>query len=249
MNDRFAHLDRLEFAVTYACTGRCKHCSEGDRIGETAHLDATVAATVVRDLRTRYRLRSVMTFGGEPLLCPETVCAIHAAAREAAIPRREIITNGFFSKDPGRIRAVAHALCESGVNRLLLSVDAFHQETIPLSPVMAFAASVCETGISIVTHPAWLRGPADDNPYDRETAAILTRFRDMGIEASDGNMVFPAGNARRYLADYFDPTVKYENPYREDPNDIRAICIAPDGRVCDGCVYDQNILTVLDAHR
>ena len=39
-----------------------------------------------------------MTFGGEPLLYPETVCKIHSAAKEMNIPKRELITNGYFSK-------------------------------------------------------------------------------------------------------------------------------------------------------
>ena len=51
-----------------------------------------------------YGIKSVMTFGGEPLLCPETVCEIHKAAKEMNVPKRQLITNGFFSKDYDKIK-------------------------------------------------------------------------------------------------------------------------------------------------
>ena len=53
---------------------------------------------------------------------------------EGGIPVRQLITNGFFSRDGDRIKEAAGRLAQSGVNNLLLSVDAFHQETIPLAP-------------------------------------------------------------------------------------------------------------------
>ena len=54
----------------------------------------------------------------------------------------ELITNGFFTKDKDRINEVVKQLADSGVNSILLSVDAFHQETIPLEPVKCFAECV-----------------------------------------------------------------------------------------------------------
>ena len=55
-----------------------------------------------------------MSFGGEPLLFPETVYAIHKAALETGIPKRQLITNGFFSKDSTRIKTVARNLAKCG---------------------------------------------------------------------------------------------------------------------------------------
>lgn len=51
-----------------------------------------------------------MTFGGEPLLYPETVCKIHKAARETGIAKRSVITNGFFSRDRGRIKVLSFTI-------------------------------------------------------------------------------------------------------------------------------------------
>ena len=164
MNQYTRNIERIEFVVTMACTGRCRHCSEGDHEHCSGHIDAGVAVKAVRDLCGAYAIKSLMTFGGEPLLYPEGVCAIHAAAADLGIGQRQLITNGYFSKDASTIEGVARRLAESGVNNLLLSVDAFHQETIPLEPVLRFAECVARTGIAIKLSPAWLVSREDDNP-------------------------------------------------------------------------------------
>jgi len=44
-----------------------------------------------------------MTFSGEPLLFFDTVCKIHTAALDCGVPKKQLITNGFFSRDERRI--------------------------------------------------------------------------------------------------------------------------------------------------
>jgi pyruvate-formate lyase-activating enzyme len=83
--NRFIDLNRIEFVITDACSGRCKHCSNGDHSsnGESVTVDAAV--TAIKQLADRFEIKSVMTFGGEPLLFAETVCKIHAATRDCGI--------------------------------------------------------------------------------------------------------------------------------------------------------------------
>ena len=85
MNPYMKNLNRIEFLVTFACTGRCKHCSEGGHNSNGEHINGDVAADMVRKVADRYNIKSLMTFGGEPLLFPEEVYKIHTAAREAGI--------------------------------------------------------------------------------------------------------------------------------------------------------------------
>ena len=47
MNKYLKNLEKIEFVVTYACTGRCKHCSEGDHKSCGVHMDPAVAADAV----------------------------------------------------------------------------------------------------------------------------------------------------------------------------------------------------------
>lgn len=231
-----------------ACTGRCRHCSEGEHISDGEHIDGGVAAKAVYDICKSYDIESIMTFGGEPLLYPEDVCKIHAAAKEAGIQKRDLITNGFFSKDKNRIQEVAHMLAESGVNRILLSADAFHQEAIPVEPVMFFAEYVKKEGIFVRMNPAWLVSEEDDNPYNVRTREILREFEKMDIQAFSGNIIFPSGNAVKYLSEYFDDNEEYVNPYEEDPGDIHTICFNPNGDVLNGNVNRDNMMDIIDSY-
>ena len=244
MNQCLKNLNKIEFVVTYACTGRCKHCSEGDHTSCGERIDPQIAADAVRKIAAEYDIKTVMTFGGEPLLYTDAVYAIMIAATELNIPKRQVITNGYFSKNADKIRAVAERLAVCGVNELLLSVDAFHQETIPIDVVKQFAAEAKKCGIPIRLHPAWLRSATDDNPYNRKTQEILDSFKDMGIPTNEGNIIFPEGNALKYLAEYFTDELP-ENPYVEDPCDVRCVSFSPNGDVLSGNVYRNDIMEII----
>ena len=238
------HLNKIEFVVTNACTGKCKHCSEGDHSSCGESIDPQIAANAVKKIAAAYPIQTVMTFGGEPLLYPDAVCAVMNAAKELNIPKRQVITNGCFSRDVMKIREVAERLSACGVNDLLLSVDAFHQETIPLETVKRFAAEALRCGIPMRLSPAWLVSITDDNSYNLETRKILSAFADMGIPVGDGNVIFPEGNALKYLAEYFTDVLP-ENPYVEDPRDVRCLSFSPNGDVLDGNIYRCDVMEII----
>ncbi len=244
MNKYLKNLNRIEFVVTMACTGKCKHCSQGEH-KSSENIDKVLAANAVHKIAEEYSIESVMTFGGEPLLYHESVCEIHKAAKEINIPQRQLITNGYFSKDFDKIKLVAQRIIESGVNEVLLSVDAFHQETIPLEYVMEFAKAVNVADAKLQVHPAWLVSPDADNPYNNRTREILAEFNQMGIGTSEGNVIFPSGNAFKYLGEYFDLSKEIKNPYDEDPTDIRAICFSANGDILGSNIYKQDIIEIL----
>ncbi len=245
MNRYLRNLNRIEFVVTNACTGKCKHCSQGEHNG-SEKINGIAAADAVRKIAREYNIKSVMTFGGEPLLCPETVYEIHKAAMEMDIPKRQLITNGFSGKDLDKISFVAEQIIGSGVNEVLLSVDAFHQETIPVDYVIAFAECIFASGVVLKAHPAWLVSPESDNYYNNLTRKILDKFNNIGIETGEGNIVFPSGNALKYFKEYFDLNKETKNPYQENPRDIRAICFSANGDILGKNIYNQDIIEILE---
>ena len=250
-HDYLKNLDRIEFTVTMACTGRCKHCSEGDHVNCTGHIDRDVAVDAVRKICSHFKIRSLMTFGGEPLLYPEVVYAIHETARDMGIADRQLITNGYFSKSKEKIAEVVSELARCGVNDLLLSVDAFHQEMIPLEPVMFFAECVVKEGIPAELSPAWLVSREDGNPYNIKTQEIISQFSHLNIPTGAGNVIFPEGNALKYLREYFGEDVEQASPYEEDPTNIRAVSFSPDGEVdmMNGNVYETDIIELLRSYK
>ena len=247
MNKYLKNLNRIEFVITMSCTGKCKHCSQGEH-NSNDNIDKVLSAEAIYKIAKEYNINSVMTFGGEPLLYPETVFAIHNAAREMHIPHRQLITNGYFSKDISKIGTVAEMLSECGVNDILLSVDAFHQETIPTEYVKSFAENIVKNKLPIRVHPAWLVSPDDNNEYNIKTKELLYEFNNLGIETSNGNVIFPSGNALKYFGEYFDLTKIDQNPYREDPTDIKAICFSANGDILGSNIYKQDISEILSSY-
>ena len=244
MNQYLKNLNKIDFVVTYACTGRCKHCSEGEHTSCGERIDSQIAADAVRKIAAEYDIKTVMTFGGEPLLYTDAVYAIMTAAKELNIPKRQVITNGYFSKSADKIREVAERLAACGVNDLLLSVDAFHQETIPLDVVKQFAEEAKKRGIPIRLQPAWLVSVTDNNPYNIKTREILGNFANMEIPVGEGNIIFPEGNALKYFAEYFMDELP-ENPYKDDPCNAKCISFEPNGDVLGGNVHERDIMEII----
>jgi sulfatase maturation enzyme AslB (radical SAM superfamily) len=259
--NKYIKLNRIEFIVTNSCTGRCKHCSAGERVRDGKGIDANAAVAAINRLSERFDIDSVMTFGGEPLLFADTTMQIHSTARDCGIPKRQIITNGFFSKNEANIDAVAKGLCDAGINDVLLSVDVFHQENIPLEPVMLFAKSLLRHNVPCLrVQPAWVVNEQNDNAYNAETKRILKKFADIGVSANDGNDIFPAGNALKYLGEYFDTPGKIDltapcgsEPYSGRLDDMTCLSFEPNGDVkaCSpiiGNIYECDILDIIDAY-
>jgi MoaA/NifB/PqqE/SkfB family radical SAM enzyme len=217
------------------------------------------AVEIVRKIGQAYAPKSIMTFGGEPLLYPEIVCAIHEQAKKVGIPLREVITNGFWSPKTEKIQEIARNLAKSGVNVVSISVDGFHQEFIPLETVRKAAASSVEAGIERVEwNPCWVVSKNHDNKYNRRTKAILQKLRSPHVRESEGNNVQPEGRALSSLAEFLPPRTSVPKgkcgdiPYTEALDSVRTISIEPDGRVtvCKnfhiGNTFETDIIDILE---
>ncbi|MBE0525031.1 MAG: radical SAM protein [Methanosarcinales archaeon] len=237
--NKYLTVKRIEFAVTYLCNARCRHCysihSEG---AFPAHIDKSLALEIVRKVGRKYKLESIMTFGGEPLLFPEIVCVIHKEAASVGIPLREVITNGYWSNNSGRIKEIAKNLAESGVNSIIISVDAFHQEHVPLDIIRKTAEACLQARIEDVSwDPCWVISEDDDNRYNRKTKFILKELEDLPIRNSGGNMMEPEGLALVNLKEFLPPRKKIpagkcgDIPYTEPLDSIKCVCVEPDGRI------------------
>lgn len=260
----YLNIERIEFIVTYYCTGKCIHCSIGDKLNHAdaayQKLDVKQVSGAIKQLRELFPVTSVMTFGGEPLLFPDVVCALHHTAALCGIESRQLITNGYFSNNEKRIQAVADSLNASGVSHLLLSVDAFHQQTIPFEIVYKFAEYVKQAGlINIRLHPAWLVNERQDNPYNIKTKELLSEFSKLNIPVSSGNDITMAGNAVTYLSEYYAPPGLNwsdccgQSPYTASLNNVASLSIVPNGNVMvcgftTGNIYTESIADIVSRY-
>ncbi|MDH5365094.1 MAG: radical SAM protein [Dehalococcoidia bacterium] len=261
--NRYLAVNRIEFAVTYLCNSRCRHCQLGEeeeRRRFPSHIDKDTAVEIVRKVGRKYNPKSVMTFGGEPLLYPEVVYAIHKEAKKVGIPVRDLITNGFWSIKIEQIQEIANNLVESGVNEVSISVDCFHQEFVPLDIVKKAAESLLKAGMAHISwNPCWVVSEGHDNLYNRKTKAILEELeKDLPIVDGEGNVAQPEGRAILWLKDFLPPRTKMPKgkcgdiPYTEELGSVKAICVEPDGRiaVCKefyiGNAFETDIIDIIE---
>jgi hypothetical protein len=79
---------------------------------------------------------------------------------------------------------------------------------------------------------------------DEQNKKDVERFAALEIPVGEGNVVFPEGNAARYLAAYFTDS-RPRNPYEEDPWDVRCLSVSSNGDLLDGNLYRQDVLDIL----
>jgi len=239
--NRYFPIRRLEFTVTYLCNSKCRHCQLGEKEDKSSFpncIDEKKAVEITGKIGRTYHPGSIMTFGGEPLLYPEVVCAIHSEASKVGIPVREILTNGFWSRKREKIQDIAAALVRSGVNEVSFSVDCFHQEFIPLSLVTEAAESLLREGMRGVSwNPCWVISKRHDNVYNRKTNAILKKLEALHVRCSDGNNVQPEGRATVWLKQYLPPKTRMprgecgDMPYTEKLDSVHTVCVEPDAGI------------------
>ena len=65
----------------------------------------------------------------------------------------------------------------------------------------------------------------------------------MELPVGEGNVIFPEGNALKYLAEYFTDEHP-KNPYAEVPCDVRCVSFEPNGDILGGNVYERDIMEI-----
>ncbi len=236
----YLSIKRIEMAVTYRCISHCRHCqvSEVQRMMNPSHLAPDLAERAVREVASVSPVNSLMTWGGEPLLYPDTVCAAHAAARDCGMQWRTIITSLGTPVGEEDFRRLARRLKDSGVTDMYLSVDAFHQEWIPLEVVRRNTLALVEVGIGYLAwNVSFLVSPDADNRWNARTHQILKELAGLPVhfDLKDAVIVQPLAHAPENLAEFFPPRRPVvagrcgDLPYTAPPDRAHLLGITPDG--------------------
>jgi len=181
-------------------------------------------------------LKSFLLFGGEPMLYPTRAVAIFKKAQQSGIPKIGMLTNGTWGKDKARGGRLAKKLKNSGLNVLGISVDAFHQQFVPLTCPRNAAEAAIKAGIEQVTwNVAVLESLDSLNHYDKMTNHILEELKSVGIEAHI-HKVSAAGRALQTLLQYFKKTsldgpCEGETPMENTVKNPKSITVEPSGEV------------------
>ncbi|HXP95821.1 MAG TPA: radical SAM protein [Telmatospirillum sp.] len=147
----FGRLANLAFACnkvtlrfTYHCNIACRHCY--NRSGPYAK-SSTVPLAPLLDIVAQMPgagLDHLALTGGEPMMYPDHVVALIAAARSAGVRHVSINTNGFWGGSEDQAIRLLDRMEQAGwqakgTDRLKISAGVFHQEFLPLGLPLAAA--------------------------------------------------------------------------------------------------------------
>ncbi|MGB9134323.1 MAG: hypothetical protein WCC63_01875, partial [Candidatus Bathyarchaeia archaeon] len=162
------------------------------------------------------------------------VVAILEKAHQLQIPTVSMITNGAWGKSKEAPERLAVKLKNAGLTTVDISVDAFHQQHIPLQLPRNAAAGQLRAGVEeVVWNVAVVESLKAANEYDEKTARILKELEPVGIETHTVKIV-PIGRALQNLRRYFDPSSLTE-PCDMAPitgntlTNPKSVCIEPSG--------------------
>lgn len=158
----------LLLTLTQRCPLRCAHCSSSSTMAG-AEPDAGQVLRFVESFGAHDRPAVLLMTGGEPLLRPDLVARVAAAARRAGT-RSALLTGAFFAgadRVPAPIMRAIRA-----VDHFSVSVDAFHERQIPRADVLRLLRLVRAGGTPVSVHT--VTTGADDD-YVLGLAADLRR--------------------------------------------------------------------------
>lgn len=135
--------------TNYHCVSRCGHCLYNcgpERSRD--YLEGVRAEEIFRRILD-LGCRSVHIGGGEPLLHPQKLLDVLAAARRVGVGIDYVETNSAWYKDGDQAEAVLRDLLSAGVETLLVSISPFHNAFIPYDRVMGVMAACRKVGMAI----------------------------------------------------------------------------------------------------
>lgn len=129
-------------------------------------------------LKEQCPLECVTVHGGEPFLYLDITKHIVTEAKLLAIGEIWIITNGYWAQDDRSTEKKLQELKYAGLSGITVSVDAFHQEYIPIEYVKRALACSLRLGFdTVAVDSCFLGSEEDDDPYNAQTHRLLADLR------------------------------------------------------------------------
>lgn len=135
--------------TNYHCVSHCGHCLYNCSPRRAKDYLGEEKAGRIFGLIAALGCRAVHIGGGEPLLAPQKLIAVLAAARRAGIGIDYVETNSAWFVDPEQANLILDQLSAVGVETLLVSISPFHNAHIPFKRVMGVIDACRRAGIRV----------------------------------------------------------------------------------------------------
>lgn len=136
--------------TNYRCSVRCAHCRHNASPTRSGGFISEEMVTKILGKLEELGCRSVHLEGGEPFLYPKELLRTVKQISESRIYLEHIVTNCSWYKNQKETKNILNELKKYGLQRLLLKVSPFQNESIPLRKVNGVAKIAEELGIHIL---------------------------------------------------------------------------------------------------
>jgi MoaA/NifB/PqqE/SkfB family radical SAM enzyme len=124
--------------------------------------------------------------GGEPFLYFDVLKQILRKAAELEIPKIGVITNAYWAINHSKTKQMLSELIDAGLNRITVSVDAFHHEYIPFEKVRNAIEVAANLGFNKIWVDSYFISPKQfHTSYDLKTySSVESLSHIQGVEFS-----------------------------------------------------------------
>ena len=129
--------------VNYKCNAACRHClyaCSPSRSG--GYMNASSCERICNLLKSK-DIHSLHIGGGEPFLDFDKLLEIVHTVHRCEINIEYLETNGFWASDEKQAIHYVNELKKAGINKLLISIDPFHIEYVPVGLPLRLA-EICK---------------------------------------------------------------------------------------------------------
>lgn len=137
--------DAVFFCYTYQCNIQCAHCCFKCSPKRIEKMPVDEARRVVKGVFSSGK-SYIELWGGEPFLNYPELLELTAFCSSSGL-KVGIDTNGFWGKVLGSAKEKLQELADAGLNRILVSIDTFHNKFIPVEHALNVIRAAKEVGI------------------------------------------------------------------------------------------------------
>jgi len=139
--------------VNYECNAACRHCLYACSPGRSADYMTPETADKICSLLKMRGFNSIHIGGGEPFLNIDGLLEVIKVVHKAGITIEYVETNGFWAADESQALQYLNAIKSAGADALLISLDPFHAEYVPVGLPLRLAEMCKEVGLKKTLWP------------------------------------------------------------------------------------------------
>jgi len=191
----------LGLLLTYKCNAKCQHCAYACGPKFKGKMEVKDAENYIEQVKDD--LEVVCISGGEPSIYYDTLVKVVESATRVGISSIWVFTNGFWAQTDDVVREKLVPLKKKGVTKMIFSVDAYHQEFVPLEFVERAIQITMELGIDTEVDARFLGLPSAKNSQNLTTKRLLQQLHPLKVEIYESQPWY-VGRAAELLSHYVE---------------------------------------------